>query len=188
MRMWARLQPLERRGPLAARRGRPRRWRSGCLRTGAASDPRPRGWMSRSIRPNYSRCARTPSRRNRGRAILSLGGVCLDSGWRMVVRLPGVFPVSDSESGSVFGPITGDPDPRTPSRARVVPVCNSDLLPADSPAHCLGAWPPIPPFSSFEEFSHGCTYGQTPTSRLPSPQRPASSGPPPGLQPAQDPG
>jgi hypothetical protein len=29
----------------------------------------------RAIRPNYSRCARTPSLSNRGRAILSLGGV-----------------------------------------------------------------------------------------------------------------
>ena len=43
------------------------------------------------------------------------------------LRLLGVFPVCDSESGSVFGLITGDPDPGTPSRDRVVPVCNSDL-------------------------------------------------------------
>ena len=54
------------------------------------------------------------------------------------LRLLGVFPVSDSEPGSVVGPITGDPDPVTPSRDRVVPVCNRDLIPADSPAHCLG--------------------------------------------------
>ena len=52
-------------------------------------------------------------------------------------------PYADSESGSVFGLITGDPDPVTPSRDRVVPVCNRDLFPADSPAHCLGAGTPI---------------------------------------------
>src|SRR5262249_34856860 len=54
-----------------------------------------------------------------------------------------VFPVSDSGPGSVFGLITGDPDPATPSRERVVPVCNRDLIPADSPAHGLGARLPI---------------------------------------------
>src|SRR5262249_54361823 len=36
------------------------------------------------------------------------------------------------------------PGPGTPSPDRVVPVCNSDFVPADSPAHCLGACPPIP--------------------------------------------
>src|SRR5262249_27579845 len=75
---------------------------------------------------------------------LSLGGVCLDSACDWWLRLLGVFPVWDFEPRSVFGPITGDPDPGTPSRERVVPVCNRDLIPADSPAHCLGAWPPIP--------------------------------------------
>src|SRR4051795_8651970 len=63
---------------------------------------------------------------------------------RWWLRLLGVFPACDSESGSVFGPILGDPDPVTPSRQRVVPVCNSDFVPADSPAHCLGVCPPIP--------------------------------------------
>jgi hypothetical protein len=47
----ARLQRLERRALLTARRGRPCRWRSGCSRTGVTSDPRPRDWMNRSIRP-----------------------------------------------------------------------------------------------------------------------------------------
>ena len=79
-----------------------------------------------------------------GLAILSLGGVCLGSALQWWFRLLGVFPVWDSEPGSVFGPITGDPDPATPSRERVVPVCNRDLIPADSPAHGLGARPPIP--------------------------------------------
>src|SRR5262245_3411105 len=76
--------------------------------------------------------------------MLRAGGVCLGSALQWWFRLLGVFPVCDSEPGSVFGPITGDPDPVTPSRDRVVPVCNRDLLPADSPAHGLGAWPPIP--------------------------------------------
>src|SRR5215472_13633029 len=93
---------------------------------------------------SYSRSARTPSPRNRGRATLSPGGVCLDSVLQWWHRLLRVFPVCDSEPGSAFGPITGDPDPVTPSRERVVPVCNRDLIPADSPAHRLGAWPPIP--------------------------------------------
>ena len=43
------------------------------------------------------------------------------------LRLFGVFPVEDFESGSVFGLIIGDPDPLTPSRDRVVPVCNPDV-------------------------------------------------------------
>jgi hypothetical protein len=76
--------------------------------------------------------------------MLSSGGVCLGSVLQWWFRLLRVFPVGDSEPGSVFGPITGDPDPVTSSRIRVVPVCNRDLIPADSPAHCLGAWPPIP--------------------------------------------
>ena len=65
-------------------------------------------------------------------------------GAQVVVRLLRVFPVEDFEPGSVFGPIAGDRDPVTRSRDRVVPVCNRDLTPADSPAHRLGAWPPIP--------------------------------------------
>jgi magnesium transporter len=92
----------------------------------------------------YSRSARAPSPRNRGRATLSPGGVCLDSVLQWWHRLLRVFPVCDSEPGSVFGPITGDPISVTRSRERVVPVCNRDLLPADSPAHCLGMRPPIP--------------------------------------------
>src|SRR5262249_54783221 len=36
------------------------------------------------------------------------------------------------------------PTPVAPSRDCVVPVCNSDFIPADSPAHCLAACPPIP--------------------------------------------
>src|SRR5262249_17854322 len=80
----------------------------------------------RSMGPPYSRSARTPSPRNRGRAILSAGRVCLDSALPWWPRLLGVFPVWDSEPGSVFGPIPGDPDPVTPCRDRVVPVCNSD--------------------------------------------------------------
>src|SRR5262249_59827857 len=75
----------------------------------------------------YSRWARTPSQRNRGRAILSFGGVCLDSALQWWLRLLQVFPVCDCESGSVFGLIIGDRDPVTPSRHLVVPVCNSDL-------------------------------------------------------------
>src|SRR5262249_23843722 len=74
----------------------------------------------------YSRSTRTPSRRNRGRAILSAGGVCPDSAlhwWRRLLR---VFPAGDSEPGGVFGPITGDPDPVPPRRDRVVPACNPD--------------------------------------------------------------
>src|SRR5262249_23256908 len=51
-----------------------------------------------------------------GRAILSAGGVCLDSVLQWWLRLHRVFPVGDSEPGSVFGPITGDPAPVTPSR------------------------------------------------------------------------
>jgi hypothetical protein len=75
----------------------------------------------------YSRSARTPSPRNRGRAMLSAGGVCLDSACDWWHRLLGVFPACDFEPGSVFGLITGDPDPVTPCRKRVVPVCNTDL-------------------------------------------------------------
>ena len=68
--------------------------------------------MRRSITPPYSRRARTPSPRNRGRAILSDGRVCVGSALHWWLRLLGVFPVCNPEPGSVFGPITGDPDPR----------------------------------------------------------------------------
>src|SRR5262245_25301611 len=81
----------------------------------------------RSRGPLYSRRARPPSPRNRGRASLSLDGVCLDSVLQWWFRLLQVFPVEDSEPGSVFGLITGDPDPVPPSRDRAVPVCNSEL-------------------------------------------------------------
>jgi hypothetical protein len=64
-------------------------------------------------------------------------------GASMVAQTPSRLPLEDFEPGSVFGPVTGDPDPVTPSRGRGVPVCNRDLLPADSPAYCLGAWPPL---------------------------------------------
>jgi hypothetical protein len=67
--------------------------------------------------------------------------VCLGSALQWWRRLEGVFPVSDFELGSVFGLITGDPDPVTSSRERVVPACNRDLFPADSPAHGLVACP-----------------------------------------------
>src|SRR6516162_5719999 len=86
-----------------------------------------RAYEGGSLQPNYSRGARTPSPRNRGRAILSLGGVCLDSACDWWHGLQGVFPVGDSESGSVFGLIIGDPDPVTPCRKRVVPVCTTNL-------------------------------------------------------------
>src|SRR5207248_1951840 len=48
---------------------------------------------------SYSRSARTPSPRNRGRATLSPGGVCLDSVLQWWHRLLRVFPVCDSEPG-----------------------------------------------------------------------------------------
>jgi hypothetical protein len=53
--------------------------------------------------------------------------VSLDSVCDWWLRLLGVFPVCDFEPGRVFGLIIGDPDPATPCRARVVPVCNTDL-------------------------------------------------------------
>lgn len=74
----------------------------------------------------YTRSARTPSRRNRGRAILSVGSVRLDSVLQWWRRLLGVFPVGDSEPGSVSAPslVTR---PGAPRRDRVVPVCNRDV-------------------------------------------------------------
>ena len=54
--------------------------------------------------PPYARSASMPSRRNRGRAILSAGGVCLDSALQWWRRLFRVFPAGDSESGSVSAP------------------------------------------------------------------------------------
>jgi hypothetical protein len=64
----------------------------------------------------YSRCARTPSPRNRGRVILNAGGVCVGSALQWWLRLFRVFPVCDRESGSVFGLIIGDLDPGTSFR------------------------------------------------------------------------
>src|SRR5262249_62020320 len=56
------------------------------------------------------------------------------------------------------------------------------MVPATSPAHRLGAWPPVPS-PLFAKFSHGCTHDPRPTSLRLSSQRPASagSGPLPGL-------
>src|SRR5260370_4089772 len=122
---------------------------------------------------------------------MSAGGVCLDSVLQWWLSLLRVFPVCASEPGSVFGPIAGDPDPVTSSRECVVPVCNRDLIPADSPAHCLGAWLPLPsPLLFFAESSPDCTCDQTPSSFLLSSQRPASSGsgPAPSLPPSQSTG
>src|SRR5262245_54782341 len=45
------------------------------------------GSRRRSMGPPYSRSARTPSPRNRGRAILGPGGVCLDSALHWWLRL-----------------------------------------------------------------------------------------------------
>ena len=100
--------------------------------------------------------------------------MCLDSALQWWLRLLRVFPVSDSESGSVFGLIIGDPDPVIPSRERVVPVCNRDLFPADSPAHCLGAGTPIP-FSLLRSWSSSMT---APTTG----HQPAASSSPSGQQ------
>src|SRR5205807_7283417 len=128
--------------------------------------------------------------RNWGRAILSLGGVCLDSALQWWPRLLGVFPVWDSEPGSVFGLLTGDPDPGTPSRDRVVPVCNGDLSLPPPPHTASGRARRSPSFTLFAETSPDCTCGPTPASLLLPSRRPASSGPgpPPSLPPAQDPG
>jgi hypothetical protein len=52
---------------------------------------------------------------------------------RAAPRRPPTLPVEDFESGSVFGLILGDPDLVTPSRDRVVPVCNPDLSLPTSP-------------------------------------------------------
>jgi hypothetical protein len=54
----------------------------------------------------------TPSPRNRRRAILRAGRVCFGSALHWWLGLLRVFPVCNSEPGSVFGLITGDPDPR----------------------------------------------------------------------------
>src|SRR5262245_23423257 len=81
------------------------------------SGPARRSKLPRSITPPYSRGARTPSPRNRGQAILRAGGACLGSALQGLVRLLGAFPESRPELGGVFGLVTGDPDPVTPSRA-----------------------------------------------------------------------
>src|SRR5262245_11739372 len=65
-----------------------------------------------SLQPPYARGARTPSPRNRGRAILRVGRGCLGSALHWWPRLFRGFPVCNPEPGSVSGPITGDPDPR----------------------------------------------------------------------------
>jgi len=65
-----------------------------------------------ALQPPYSRGARTPSPRNRGRAILRVGRVCFGSALHWWPRLFRVFPVCNPEPGSVIGPIIGDPDPR----------------------------------------------------------------------------
>jgi len=93
-----------------------------------------------------------------GRAILSAGRVCFDSALQWWRRLLRVFPACDPEPGSVFGLITGDPDPGTPSRPRVAPVCNRDLIPADSPHTASGLARRSPLLSSFAEFFHDGTY------------------------------
>jgi hypothetical protein len=74
------------------------------------------------LQPPYSRGARTPSPRNRGRAILSAGGVCLGSALHWWLGLLGVFPVCNPEPGSFFGLISGDPDPVTRSRTAWFPL------------------------------------------------------------------
>src|SRR4051812_8787074 len=130
----------------------------------------------------------TPSPRNRGRAMLGAGGACLDSALQWWLGLLRVFPVCNSEPGSVFGLITGDPDPGTLSRERVVPVCNTDL-PLPTPPHTASAPARRSPLlSSCAECCHDCTYGRTPATLLLCCQRPGSSGPPPSLPPSQDPG
>src|SRR5262249_60000169 len=53
-----------------------------------------------------------PIAKEPGLAILSPGGVCLDSALHWWLRLLRVVPVCNSEPGSVFGLITGDPEPR----------------------------------------------------------------------------
>src|SRR5262249_54738008 len=52
--------------------------------------------------------------------------LCNDSVCDWWLRLLGVFPGCDLESGRVFGLITGDPAPGIPPRKRVGPVCNTD--------------------------------------------------------------
>src|SRR5262249_42324965 len=122
----------------------------------------PASSMCRSMGPPYSRSARTPSPRNRGRAILSPGGVCLDSALHWWLRRLRVFPVWDSESGSVFGLITGDPLPVTPSRSAWFPFatvsCDWSLPP---PPHTASGMP-VDPLSSpfFAESSYDCIYDQ----------------------------
>jgi GT2 family glycosyltransferase/tetratricopeptide (TPR) repeat protein len=81
-----------------------------CLRLGRP--PEAVDHYRRSLQPPYSRCARTPSPRNRGRAMLGTARVCLGSALHWWLGLLRVFPVCNPEPGRVFGPITGDPDPR----------------------------------------------------------------------------
>jgi len=58
-----------------------------------------------SLRENA--IAREPGSRYAG-----AGGVCFDSALHWWLRLHRAFPAEDPEPGSVFGLITGDPDPR----------------------------------------------------------------------------
>ena len=71
--------------------------------------------------------ARERHRSGTGVELSSVLAVCVSARrvdwWRRLLR---AFPAEDSEPGSVFGPITGDPDPMTLSLSRVVPVCNPD--------------------------------------------------------------
>src|SRR6516165_10090325 len=108
-----------------------------------------------SMGPGYSRWARTPSPRNRDRAILSLGGVCLDSvcDWWLdsfesspyVTLSRGAFSAS-----SLVTPIGAEA-----SRDRVVPVCNTDWsLP--TPPHTASGRPADRALST-----PACNYGQS---------------------------
>ena len=65
----------------------------------------------RFLATTYSRIG-NPIAKEPGLAILSAGGVCLDSALHWWLRLLRVVPVCNSEPGSVLGLLTGDPDPR----------------------------------------------------------------------------
>src|SRR3981081_2898531 len=111
--------------------------------------------------------------------MLSAGGVWLDSVLQWWYRLLRVFPVCDSEPGSVFGPITGDPDPGLRPGSAWFPFATVIFsLPTPPPRRSLS-------LSSVAELSHAGTDDQTPTSPLLSARRPASSGSgrPPSLPP-----
>jgi len=67
-----------------------------------------RAWF---VATAYSRFG-NPIAKEPGFAILSSGGVCLDSALHWWLRRLRVVPVCNSEPGSVLGLLTGDPDPR----------------------------------------------------------------------------